>query len=104
MPAYQGVAYQKRPAFLLLLQRWRRGGGAGLRIEIIAVAVDIQRNQSLETPLRCIRQIRIGLLLVCKQGIAADLGNLDRVEQRCARRDVEVGIVAVPIGTAVSQS
>ena len=103
MAAHQRMPDQRSAALLLLFPCRRQRGSTRRLIEIVAVAVDIQRHQSVYAFFHRPRQVFVGLLLVGEQRVATDLRHLDRIQQRGARRNLQVGIVTVPVSAAVGQ-
>src|SRR5262249_39678542 len=50
------------------------------------------------------RQVVVRAVLIGEQRVAAVLRHLDRIEQRGARRDVEVGVIGVEISARIGEA
>src|SRR5262249_21842574 len=93
-----------RPHVACLPHPEHGGGGARALAEIVALAVVMQRDERIDAPLHRRRQVVVRAVLIGEQRVAAVLRHLDRIEQRGARRDVEVGVIGVEISARIGEA
>src|SRR5258708_1703770 len=89
---------------LLLLGVQSRGGSARSLVEVVAVAVVVARDESLDTPAHGLVQLLVGERLVGEGRARGGARHLQRVEDGAARGHFEVRVIGVEVRSGVGES